>query len=133
MKRIFSLALVAVLAIFTACEQLGVDTDGANFKITSSLSCEVEAEGGTAVFTYSIKNHVPGASVITTIVSGDEAVKSVTMPTDGVILVDVKANTSSSGRIIIIKALYDSESYEVVISQKRANGGSSSGSFYVEF
>ena len=131
MKRIFSLALVAVLALFTACEI--ADTNGANFKLTSSNSFEIGAEGGNVYFTYSIDNPVQGASVATTVVSGQEAVKSVTIPTEGVVVVDVKANTSSQGRIIIVKASYNGESFDVVISQKSTGSGSSTDSFDVEF
>ena len=132
MKRIFSIALVALVSLFTACEMVE-DNAGANFKLTSSNTFEVGANGGTAVFTYSINKSVAGASVTTSITSGNEAVKAVTLPTDGVIMVEVKANTSSEGRIIILSASYAGESFDVVITQKSGNSGASDETFDVEF
>lgn len=130
MKRIFSIALVALVTLFTACDK-GEDIAGANFKLTSENNVEVAANGESKVITYSIANKVAGATVETEVKSGEEAVKSITTPTDGVILVEFDANTTSSTRIIIIKATYGSESFDVVFSQK--SGGSVSGQFDVEF
>ena len=130
MKRIFSIALVALVSLFTACDK-GEDASGVNFQLTSASQNEVDANGESKVITYSIANKVAGATVETEVKSGEEAVKSITTPTDGVILVDFDANTTSSTRIIIIKATYGSESFDVVFSQK--SGGSVSGQFDVEF
>ena len=126
MKRIFSIALVALVTLFTACGNEDV-IDGANFKLTSSNNCEVAADGGSVYITYTIKNRVSGANVEATVISGNEAVKSLTQPADGIVLVEVKANTSSEGRIILVHVAYGSESFDVVISQKSINGGDSSG------
>lgn len=124
MKRIFSIALVAMLSLFTACGE--VEDNGANFKLTSGNQWEVAAEGGTVAITYSIQNHISGAAVETTVTAGSEAVKSLTKPTEGVILVEIKANTTSESRIIIVHAAYGAEAFDVVISQKSGNGGSDS-------
>jgi hypothetical protein len=130
MKRIFSIALVALVTLFTACD-MGEDTTGANFKLTSANQNEVDANGESKVITYSIANKVAGATVETEVKSGAEAVDSITIPADGVILVEFNANTTSTSRIIIIRASYGSESFDVVFSQK--SGGSVSGQFDVEF
>ena len=130
MKRIFSIALMAMLALFTACE-VGEDNAGANFKLTSANQYEVDANGGSVVITYSIANPVSGATVNTEIKQGADAVKAITNPASGVILVEFDANTTSSTRIIILRATYGTESFDVVFSQKA--GGVSGGKFDVEF
>ena len=130
MKRIFSIALMAMLALFTACE-VGEDNAGANFKLTSANQYEVDANGGSVVITYSIANPISGATVNTEIKQGADAVKAITNPAIGVILVEFDANTTSSTRIIIIRATYGTESFDVVFSQKA--GGVSGGKFDVEF
>ena len=118
MKRIFSIALVALLAIFTACDNEGDIVVGKNLQCTSSNMLEVPADGGTAAILYTIKNHVSGATVIPTVKGGSEAVKSITQPAEGVILVEVSKNTTSKSRIILINVSYDSDSFDVVINQK---------------
>ena len=132
MKRLFSIALVALLALFTACDSAEVNSD-ANFQLTSSNTKEVSADGGAVLFTYTIKNRVQGQLVEATVISGKDAVKNIELDTDGVIAVNVKANSSSEGRLIIVNASYGSESFEVVISQKSVYGGSVSGEYDVEF
>ena len=135
MKRLFSIALVALLALFTACDNSDeAGNGGANFQLTSSNTKEVSADGGAVLFTYTIKNRVQGQSVEATVISGKDAVKDIELDTDGVIVVNIKANSSSESRLIIVNASYGSESFEVVISQKSVNGGGSSdGEFDVEF
>ena len=130
MKRIFSIALVALVALFTACDNAEENT-GVNFKLTSANQFEVDANGGSEVITYTIKNNVSGVSVETVVKSGEEAVKSCAKVAEGVILVEFEANTTSATRIIIIEASYGNESFDVVFSQK--SGGSISGKVDVEF
>ena len=131
MKRIFSIALVAVLALFTACNNdEDAATATANFKLTSPNQYEVAADGGSVVITYSIANTISGASVKTIVTNGESAVKSVTNPYSGIVLVEFYPNNTSTTRIVIIRATYGDESFDVVFSQKP--GGSSSGVFDVE-
>ena len=133
MKRIFSIALIAVMALFTACDKSEeAGNDGANFKLTSSNQFEVDANGGSQVITYSIANHISGETVNTEIKQGEAAVKSISHLAEGVILVEFDANTTSSTRIVIIRATYGNESFDVVFSQK-SSGGLSGGKFDVEF
>jgi hypothetical protein len=127
MKRIFSIALIAVVALFTACDKSEeAGNNGANFKLTSSNQFEVDVNGGTKVITYSIANHISGETVATEIKQGEAAVKAISH-LEGVIIVEFDANTTSSTRIIIIRATYGNESFDVVFSQKA--GGSISGQF----
>ena len=132
MKRIFSIALIAVVALFTACDKSEeAGNGGANFKLTSSNQFEVDVNGGSKVITYSIANHISGETVATEIKQGEAAVKAISHPAEGVILVEFDANTTSSTRIVIIRATYGNESFDVVFSQKA--GGVSGGKFDVEF
>lgn len=127
MKRIFSIALIAVVALFTACDKSEeAGNNGANFKLTSSNQFEVDVNGGTKVITYSIANHISGETVATEIKQGEAAVKAISH-LEGVIIVEFDANTTSSTRIIIIRATYGNESFDVVFSQKA--GGSIGGQF----
>ena len=137
MKRIFSIVLVATLALFTACDKADNATvnheNGANFQLTSASQVAVDANGGDQYITYTIANKVLGASVQAGVKTGSssDGVKSVTTPMDGLIVVEFDANTTSSTRIVIITASYDNESFDVVFSQKA--GGSTGGKFDVEF
>lgn len=132
MKRIFSIALMAMLALFTACDNSDeAGNGGANFKLTSSNQFEVDANGGSKVITYTIAKKISGEIVNTEVKQGEAAVKTISHPAEGVILVEFDANTTSSTRIVIIRATYGNESFDVVFSQK--SGGSISGKFDVEF
>ena len=133
MKRIFSIALIATLALFTACDKNDeAGNGGANFKLTSSNQFEVDANGGSKVITYTIANKISGETVNTEVKQGAAAVKAISHPAEGVILIEFDANTTSSTRIVIIRATYGNESFDVVFSQKAA-GGISGGQYDVEF
>lgn len=122
MNRIFTLVAIATMALFTACEKhIEEGKDNANFKLTTSNTFEVSAEGETIAVTYSIENPVAGTDITTAIISGQEAIKSVTHPAKGVILVEVKANNTSEKRFAIINASYATEAYDIVISQAAGN------------
>ena len=132
MKRVFSIALMAMLALFTACDNSDeAGNGGANFKLTSSNQFEVDVNGGSKVITYTIAKKISGEIVNTEVKQGEAAVKTISHPAEGVILVEFDANTTSSTRIVIIRATYGNESFDVVFSQK--SGGSISGKFDVEF
>lgn len=132
MKRIFSIALIAVVALFTACDNAEEAGNGANFKLTSSNQFEVDANGGSKVITYTIANKISGETVNAEVKQGAAAVKAISHPAEGVILIEFDANTTSSTRIVIIRATYGNESFDVVFSQK-AVGGISGGQYDVEF
>ena len=103
--------------LFASCD---TDDNGGALKhlnFTSDMNIIVEAEGGNVAITYTLKDAVAGLSVETAIVSGEEAIKSITTPTTGVIIVDVKANTGAQ-RIAIITVSYGDEAANVTIMQK---------------
>ena len=124
MRKLFTLITLGVAMLFTACD---TENDGGTLQhlnITSNTTILVEADGGNVAITYSIKEAIEGESVESTIVSGSEMIGSITSPTTGVILVDVKAN-SGAQRIAIISVSYGSEAANITIQQKSSgnNGG----------
>ena len=127
MKQLFTFVAIAAMALFVACEGSTTGDSNANFKLTSSNTFEVGANGDTVAITYTISNPVYGATVKTTIVSGNNAVSNISQPAMGVILVSVRANDSADARAIIIKAAYAEESYDIVIAQAAGNGNQGGG------
>ena len=127
MKQLFTFVAIAAMALFVACEGSTTGDSNANFKLTSSNTFEVGANGDTVAITYTISNPVDGATVKTTIVSGNNAVSNISQPAMGVILVSVRANDSADARAIIIKAAYAEESYDIVIAQAAGNGNQGGG------
>ena len=127
MKQLFTFVAIAAMALFVACEGSTTGDSNANFKLTSSNTFEVGANGDTVAITYTISNPVDGATVKTTIVSGNNAVSNISQPAMGVILVSVRANDSADARVIIIKAAYAEESYDIVIAQAAGNGSQGGG------
>ena len=127
MKQLFTFVAIAAMALFVACEGSTTGDSNANFKLTSSNTFEVGANGDTVAITYTISNPVDGATVKTTIVSGNNAVSNISQPAMGVILVSVRANDSADARAIIINAAYAEESYDIVIAQAAGNGNQGGG------
>ena len=127
MKQLFTFVAIAAMALFVACEGSTTGDSNANFKLTSSNTFEVGANGDTVAITYTISNPVYGATVKTTIVSGNNAVSNISQPAMGVILVSVRANDSADARAIIINAAYAEESYDIVIAQAAGNGNQGGG------
>lgn len=112
--------------LFASCD---TDDNGGALKhlnFTSDMNIIVEAEGGNVAITYTLKDAVAGLSVETAIVSGEEAIQSITTPTTGVIIVDVKANTGAQ-RIAIITVSYGDEAANVTIMQKGTGSGGGNG------
>ena len=112
--------------LFASCD---TDDNGGALKhlnFTSDMNIIVEAEGGNVAITYTLKDAVAGLSVETAIVSGEEAIQSITTPTTGVIIVDVKANTGAQ-RIAIITVSYGDEAANVTIMQKGSGSGGGNG------
>ena len=112
--------------LFASCD---TDDNGGALKhlnFTSDMNIIVEAEGGNVAITYTLKDAVAGLSVETAIVSGEEAIQSITTPTTGVIIVDVKANTGAQ-RIAIITVSYGDEGANVTSMQKGSGSGGGNG------
>ena len=124
MRKLFTLITLGVAMLFTACDTENNGGTLQHLNITSNTTILVEADGGNVAITYSIKEAIEGESVESTIVSGSEMIGSITSPTTGVILVDVKAN-SGAQRIAIISVSYGSEAANITIQQKSYgnNGG----------
>ena len=132
MKKLFKLITLGVAMLFVACDTENEGGALKHFAITSETTIKMDAEGGNVAITYTIKDAIEGEIVETSIVSGNEMIKSVTSPATGVILVDVKAN-SGAQRVAVISVSYGNESATVTIQQKGSgNGGDNGGSAEVD-
>ena len=132
MKKLFTLITLGVAMLFVACDTENEGGALKHFAITSETTIKMDAEGGNVAITYTIKDAIEGETVETSIVSGNEMIKSVTSPATGVILVDVKAN-SGAQRVAVISVCYGNESATVTIQQKGSgNGGDNGGSAEVD-
>lgn len=127
MGRFYSLITLAVVTLFAACESAEEQTPTNHLNITSSNMVEVAAEGETVAITYTINNPISGVDVTTNIVEGKEAIEKITIPTTGVILVEVKTNTAASKRLAIINVNYDKESTSIVINQAAGSDNNDGG------
>ena len=126
MRKLFTLFTLGVAMLFVACD---TENDGGTLQhlnITSNTTILVEANGGNVAITYSIKEAIEGASVESTIINGSEMINSITSPTTGVILVDVKAN-SGAQRIAIISVSYGTDVANITIQQKSSGNNSGNG------
>ena len=132
MRRLFTLITLSVAVLFAACDAENEGGALKHFAITSETTITVDAEGGNVAVTYTIKNAIEGESVETAIVNGENMINSVTSPTAGVIIVDVKAN-SGAQRVAVIAVSYGKESANVTIQQKGAGNGGSDSKADVEF
>ena len=117
---------LAVVALFASCENAEETTSKNHLSITSANTIDVAAEGETVAVTYTINNPIEGMDLTTTIIEGANAIEKITKPATGVILVEVKANTTSSKRMVIINVNYADESASIVINQA-ANGSNNGG------
>ena len=135
MKKLFTALALGLVMLFVACETSSEGEALKHLNITSETTIKMDAEGGNVAITYSINNPIEGESVKADILSGDEMIKGVTHPATGVILVDVKAN-SSVQRTAVMQVVYGTEKATITIQQKgsgNSGGGDNGGSVDVEF
>ena len=127
MKRLFTLITLGVVMLFAACDTENEGGALKHFGITSETTITVDADGGNVAITYTIKDAIEGEKVETAVVSGQEMINSVTSPAQGVIIVDVKAN-SGAQRVAVIAVSYGKEAANITIQQKGSgNGGGNNG------
>ena len=127
MKQLFTILALAMVACFAACETNKETGDG--FVITSGTSYTVEANGGDVYVTYTADD-----VVTTSVVSGNEIINSIKNPTNGVIIVNFKANTTSASRSAVVEIRCLSNFNTLVFTQAAGNnGGNVGGKADVEF
>ena len=131
MKKLFTLITLGVAMLFVACDTENEGGALKHFAITSDTIITMEADGGNVAITYTIKDAIEGETVETSIVSGNEMIKSVASPATGVILVDVKANNGAQ-RVAVISVNYGNESATVTIQQKGSGNGGNGGGAEVD-
>ncbi len=121
MKRLFTLITLGVALLFAACDT----NDGgatAHLFITSPNIVEVGAASNTVSVSYNLVAPVEGVQVAAQAVSGEEAIGNITHPATGLILIEVKANTTSSQRNAVIEISYGKELTSILIKQAAGNG-----------
>lgn len=111
---------LAVVALFAACENTEEQTPTNHLTITSENTFNVAAEGENVYVTYTINNPIAGMDVATAIISGEEAIKGITHPSGTLIVIEVKANTSTTKRTAIVNVNYADESASIIINQAAA-------------
>lgn len=121
MNRLQFLSLVVSVAmLFTACDRGGnsvVPTPEESSLILNSLAVvEVEAEGGEVEILYTLKNPVSGAEIE---VAHPEWVDGYDVA-QGVITLEVSANTDNKAREGVVKVSYLAKSFDVTLFQAGA-------------
>ena len=117
MKRLLSLIMVAATAMFVACNSTN-DDPKEGFTIVSGIEYKVAVEGGDVYVTYT------GADAVsTTIISGKEAIKSVTTPAVGLVVVNFKANGTGVVRSAIVEVRAGEARATLVFLQAGTNNG----------
>lgn len=126
MKNIFSLFILAAMAMFVACEK---PNDIANFKITSGKEYIVESNGGDVYVTYTGTD-----TVTTTILEGQESISSIKTPAAGIIVVKFTANTTSSVRNAVVEvSAFDGDYTTLLIFRQKAANSNIGGNADVTF
>lgn len=123
MKRVFTLLTLLTL-LFVSCDKGQDDSLQKNLTITSPSIVEVGAQGETVAILYTITTAIDGVEVSAEVLSGEEAIGSITHPAAGVVLVEVLANTTSVERSIIIQVGYATDVYPIAIKQASGSGSS---------
>ena len=121
MKRLFTLITLGVALLFAACDTNEGDAS-AHLFITSPNIVEVGAASNTVSVSYNLVAPVKGVQVAAQAVSGEEAIGNITHPATGLILIEVKANTTSSQRNAVIEISYGKELTSILIKQAAGNG-----------
>ncbi|MBO7306592.1 MAG: hypothetical protein J6U59_01035 [Alistipes sp.] len=114
MKQIFSFIMLAAVAMFAACEP----TADEGMVITSGKEYIVESNGGDVYVTYT---GVSGVNA--TVIEGQEFISSVKTPAVGIVVINVKANTTEAARtaIVDIKSTDGDFNQLIILRQKGSN------------
>ena len=126
MKRVFTLITLGVALLFAACDTNDGGTT-AHLFITSPNIVEVGAASNTVSVSYNLVAPVKGLKVAAQATSGEEAIGDITHPATGMILIEVKANNTSSQRNAVIEISYGKELTSILIKQAAGSGNSGGG------
>ncbi|MBO7314026.1 MAG: hypothetical protein J6U48_07350 [Alistipes sp.] len=120
MKRLLSIIMLMATTMFVACDKTN-DTKE-SLTILSGTEYKVEVGGGDVYVTYT------GADKVTTkIVSGKEAINSVTTPVGGLVVVNFKVNGTGAARSAVVELSAGEEYATLVFLQAGSNGGGNTG------
>ena len=112
--------MLMATTMFVACDKTN-DTKE-SLTILSGTEYKVEVGGGDVYVTYT------GADKVTTkIVSGKEAINSVTTPVGGLVVVNFKVNGTGAARSAVVELSAGEEYATLVFLQAGSNGGGNTG------
>ena len=123
MKRLFSIALIALLSLAVSCEQLPTSEQPQQpenptqpLTLTSASKVEFTAEGGVGSINYTLEGE--GSVVATT--DNPQMFDAINTNTKGVVRFSVNANTTSEAREANIIVSYDVYCFTVKVVQAAA-------------
>lgn len=126
MKNLFTIATIAMMALFVACEPMG--QGGKGLVITSGTEYTVEANGGDVYITYT---GVSGVNV--TIIEGQECIKSIKTPATGIVVVNIKANATGAERTAVVDIVSTDGDFNRLVIIRQKGGANVGGNADVTF
>ena len=127
MKNIFSIAAIAMMALFAACET--ANEEGKGLVITSGTEYIVEANGGDVYVTYT---GVSGVNA--TVIEGQEYISSIKTPATGIVVINVKANTTDASRTAVVDIQStDGDFNKLIVLRQKGSGTNIGGNADVTF
>ena len=126
MKNLFTIATIAMMALFVACEPMG--QGGKGLVITSGTEYTVEANGGDVYVTYT---GVSGVNV--TIIEGQECINSIKTPATGIVVVNIKANATGAERTAVVDIVSTDGDFNRLVVIRQKGGANIGGNADVTF
>jgi hypothetical protein len=127
MKNIFSIAAIAMMALFAACET--ANEEGKGLVITSGTEYILEANGGDVYVTYT---GVSGVNA--TVIDGQECISSSKTPATGIVVINVKANTTNAARTAVVDIQStDGDFNKLIVLRQKGSGTNVGGNADVTF
>ena len=126
MKNLFTIATIAMMALFVACEPMGQGDKG--LVITSGTEYTVEANGGDVYVTYT---GVSGVNV--TIIEGQECINSIKTPATGIVVVNIKANATGAERTAVVDIVSTDGDFNRLVVIRQKGGANIGGNADVTF
>ena len=127
MKNIFSIAVIAMMALFAACEN--ANEEGKGLVITSGAEYIVEANGGDVYVTYT---GVSGVNA--TVIEGQECISSIKTPATGIVIINVKVNTTDASRTAVVDIQStDGDFNKLIVLRQKGSGTNIGGNADVTF
>jgi hypothetical protein len=116
-----------MMALFAACET--ANEEGKGLVITSGTEYIVEANGGDVYVTYT---GVSGVNA--TVIEGQECINSIKTPAAGIVIINVKANTTNAARTAVVDIQStDGDFNKLIVLRQKGSGTNVGGNADVTF